>query len=161
MLGAARAQFDEIGVRLVVIAPGTTGVQAFIDAVWEGGEVFVDDGAEFKKAMWEGDKGGGKLSNFWLAKPTVIAKMLKVAKLYGHEENDIKLPTAPLLGGELLLGRRATTGDNGVLFEFHENSEFGHASVETLLTQARKAMAATAAPAPPSPAAANAAASVR
>lgn len=155
-MGAARAEFEELGVRLVVIAPGTTGVQAFIDAAWEGGEIFVDEGAEFKKAMWESDKGGGKVSNLWLAKPKVIAKMLKVAKLYGHEEDDIKLPTAPLLGGELLLGRRDTAGDDGVLFEFHENSELGHASVETLLAEARKAAAAAAAVAAPT--AANAAA---
>ena len=135
-------------MRLVVIAPGTTGVQQFIDVAWPGGEVFVDEGAEFKAALWE-HAGAGKVNNLWLCKPKVLSHMLKVAKLYGHDEEDTKQPSASLLGGELLLGRRVSDnnsvgggGDGGTVhFEFHENSEFGHAPLETLLAAARKAAA--------------------
>ena len=48
LLNAARAKFDELGVRLVVIAPGSDGVQPFIDGVWQGGDLFVDESIQFK-----------------------------------------------------------------------------------------------------------------
>ena len=133
-----------------MVADQEIGVQQFVDAVAEspggadgggGGappfELYFDDSAMFKQAM-----GGRKVSNWWLLKPSVVMRVMGLARRFGNEQNDINAKAA-LMGGELVIG----SGTDGVVYEYHEDSKFGHAPLQELIDAARaSAGAAGAAP---------------
>lgn len=153
---AARDTIASAGARLVIVADQEIGAQQFVDAVveaQEGGatgaaadgggggggdgstatappfELYFDDSALFKQAM-----GGRKVSNWWLLKPSVVMRIVSLARRFGNEQSDVN-DKAALMGGELVIGQ----GAGGVLYEYHEDSKFGHAPLEELIAAARAA----------------------
>lgn len=120
MLNDRRADFEAKGIRLVAIGSIPDNAEAFKTAVWEPDDVYVDEGDVFKTAL-----GGGKYKNWWLAKPSVIAAIVR-ALSYGGAQDDLNAKTSTM-GGTVLVK------DSKVLFSKVESSSFGYASPDEVL----------------------------
>ena len=118
---ARRNEFLNRGVRVCVVTSQPTGIDEFKEAVWQGGEVLLDEGETFKKAL-----GGQAYKNRWLLRPTVIRRILKVISLFGTNVGDLNEKSS-MLGGAMIVNKA------GVLFAEAETSGFIYPSAETLL----------------------------
>ena len=117
-----RPQFDEAGARLVVVSAVDTGAQEFKDAVWPGGELWIDDDEAFKKAL-----GGTPYKLWWLLKPSVLKQMVGYARKYGTATADNVDPKTQLLGGTFVVK------DGEVVHVHRETSTFDNGSAKELL----------------------------
>jgi len=108
------------GVRLSVVVSQDTGIDDFVEAVWKGGEVLIDDGEIFKKAL-----GGETYKNRWLLNPMVIRRIFQVAGL-GTRTDDLN-EKSNMLGGAMIVSK------DGIHFAQAETSSFVYPSADTLL----------------------------
>ena len=115
---------------MVVVSAQATGAEDFIEAVWQGGELFVDEDEAFKKAL-----GGLPYKNRWLFKPSVLARLGSVVG-NGRDFSDLN-DKSQMLGGTMVVDR------SGVLFAKPESESFAHAEVDEVLEAMRAAVAPT------------------
>ena len=109
---------------MVVVSAQATGAEDFIEAVWQGGELFVDEDEAFKKAL-----GGLPYKNRWLFKPSVLARLGSVVG-NGRDFSDLN-DKSQMLGGTMVVDR------SGVLFAKPESESFAHAEVDEVLEAMR------------------------
>ena len=109
---------------MVVVSAQATGAEDFIEAVWQGGELFVDEDEAFKKAL-----GGLPYKNRWLFKPSVLARLGSVVG-NGRDFSDLN-DKSQMLGGTMVVDR------SGVLFANPESESFAHAEVDEVLEAMR------------------------
>lgn len=98
----------------------TIGIEDFQTAVWHDGEVLVDEGETFKKAL-----GGEEYKNRWLLSPAVIRRIIQ-ATGFGSQMDDLN-DKSKMLGGAMLVSKK------GVLFAEAETSSFAYPSAKKLL----------------------------
>ena len=110
--------------RMVVVSAQATGAEDFIEAVWQGGELFVHEDEAFKKAL-----GGLPYKNRWLFKPSVLARLGTVVG-NGRDFSDLN-DKSQMLGGTMVVDR------SGVLFAKPESESFAHAEVDEVLEAMR------------------------
>ena len=111
-----RPQFDEAGARLAVVTSQDKGAQEFVDAVWKGGAIYIDDDEAFKRAL-----GSRSYKYWWLLRPTVVKKIISYVGSFGQNTVDSMDAKTQLLGGvfivkngEVIYTHRETpTFDNG------------------------------------------------
>ncbi len=128
-LHSMRSDFEKAGARLVVVSAQPTGAQAFLDAVWSDGELYVDEDEGFKKALGE-NSNAQKYSNWWLLRP---GSLLNIFRSTGNGKSFDDLNAKSMtLGGEFVIHP-----SKGVVFQRREDSTFGHASGATLLEVVR------------------------
>jgi len=105
-----------------------TGVQEFIDAVWPGGEVWVDEEEAFKKAIHGGS--GASVRNMWLLKPWVLKNVVSYARSFGSSTDDVSDAKTKLLGGTFVV-------KNGeVVYTHRETSSFDNGDARAVLAAA-------------------------
>ena len=109
---------------MVVVSAQATGAEDFIEAVWQGGELFVDEDEAFKKAL-----GGLPYKNRWLFKPSVLTRLGSVVG-NGRDFSDLN-DKSQMLGGTMVVDR------SGVLFAKPESESFAHAEVDEVLAAMR------------------------
>lgn len=114
-------------MRLSVVSGTDLGAQEFIDAAWQGGELFVDDEEIFKRAL-----GGEKYKSRWLLKPSVMRKAVSFTKSAGASMADVTHEKTQMLGGTLIVDC-----DGQVLHEFQETTTFHNGDAQTLLDAVR------------------------
>jgi len=107
---------------MVVVSAVDTGAQEFLDAVWPGGELWIDEEEAFKKAL-----GGTAYRTWWLLKPSVLRRMLSVAKAHGTGTAYTTDPKTALLGGTFVVK------GGEVVFVHHETSAFENGSARDIL----------------------------
>lgn len=117
-----RPEFERAGARLAVVSAIDTGAQEFVDAVWTGGEFYIDDDETFKVAL-----GGGTYRNWWLLKPSVLTKMLGYARRFGTSTDDVTNAKTQLLGGAFVVK------EGEVVFVHHETSSFENGDARAML----------------------------
>ena len=99
------------------------GSQDFLDAVWKGGELYIDDDEIFKRAL-----GGEKYKNRWLLKPSVLKNLVGYTKANGQATNDLSSEKTQMLGGTMVFSAKGE-----LLHEYHESSSFDNGSGQALL----------------------------
>lgn len=99
------------------------GSQAFLDAVWKGGELYIDDDEAFKRAL-----GGEKYKNRWLLKPSVLKNLASFTKTNGALMNDVSSEKTQMLGGTMVFNAKGE-----LLHEYRETSSFDNGSGQALL----------------------------
>ena len=87
---------------MVVVSAQATGAEDFIEAVWQGGELFVDEDEAFKKAL-----GGLPYKNRWLFKPSVLARLGSVVG-NGRDFSDLN-DKSQMLGGTMVVDAAASS----------------------------------------------------
>ena len=108
------------------------GIDEFKEAVWQGGEVLLDESETFKKAL-----GGQMYKNHWLLSPAVIRRIFQVQDRFGIQTSDLN-KKSNLLGGVMIVNK------DGVLFAEAETSGFIYPSADTLLRALDPAASCTA-----------------
>lgn len=84
--------------------------------------MYIDEDEEFKKSL-----GGGAYRNWWLLKPSVLAKMFSYASRFGTGTNDVTDKKTQLLGGTMII-------KNGeVIFTHKETSTFDNGDAKEML----------------------------
>ena len=106
-----------------MVSGTSTGARAFVDAVWSGGDVFVDDAECFKRAL-----GVTRVKARWALLPSVLLNIVSFAKRFGHDEGDIKEKQTSLLGGTVVVSR-----SNKVIYAFRETSTFDNGAAADVL----------------------------
>ena len=71
-----RAEFEAAGARLTVVASTDVGAPEFMEEVWKGGELFIEEAETIKQAL-----GGGAVKNYWLLRPSVMRHALSYVGL--------------------------------------------------------------------------------
>lgn len=123
-------------MRLTVVTGTEVGAQDFIDNVWKGGEVLLDEEEVFKRAL-----GGEVYKNRWLLKPSVLRNAKSFSSQNGFNFEDLKGPAAEktqMLGGTLVISK-----EGEVLHEFRETKEFHNGDAQDLLNAVTGRTAAT------------------
>ena len=117
-----RPEFEAAGARLAVVTGTDVGAQEFTDAVWQGGDIYVDSAETFKRAL------GGKARQNWnILRPSVMRNIVGFVKRFGHDEQDIKDPKTQMLGGTLVLK------DDKVRYVFRETATFDNGPAQAVL----------------------------
>lgn len=93
-LHALRPEFDKAGARLTIVSAIDTGADAFMEAVWPNGELYIDEAEAFKDAL-----GGQGYKNIWLLKPSVLKDVVSFARRFGTSTSDITDEKTQKLGG--------------------------------------------------------------
>ena len=120
-----REELSAAGIqRMVVVSAQATGAEAFIEAAWQGQELFIDEDEAFKRAL-----GGLPYKNRWLFKPSVLARLGSVVG-NGRDFSDLN-DKSQMLGGTMVVDR------SGVLFAKPESESFAHAEVDEVLEAMR------------------------
>ena len=117
-----RGEFEKAGARLAVVSALDVGAQDFIDAVWTGGDLYVDSEETLKKAL-----GGRSYRNWWLLKPWVLKDVASFAKKFGFGTNDTVDPKTQLLGGTFVVK------DGAVVYVHRETTSFDNGSGKEVL----------------------------
>lgn len=99
------------------------GSQEFLDAVWKGGELYIDDDELFKRAL-----GGEKYKNRWLLKPSVLRNLAAFTRSNGALMNDVSSEKTQMLGGTMVFNAKGE-----LLHEYRETSSFDNGSGQALL----------------------------
>jgi len=100
-----------------VVSAIDTGAQEFIDSVWTGGDLYIDEEEAFKKALG----GGDTYRTWWLLRPSVIRAALGYVRNFGQSADDIKDKKTQMMGGAFVVKggevvyahKETTTFDNG------------------------------------------------
>lgn len=98
------------------------GAQEFIDAVWKGGAIYIDEEETFKRAL-----GGETYRSWWLLKPSVLSKMMGFARSFGTGSADITDKKTQMLGGTMVIK------GGKVVYTHKETSTFDNGSAQDLL----------------------------
>lgn len=108
------------------------GAQDFIDAVWPGGDVYIDEAEAFKLAL-----GSATYRTWWLLRPAVVKDILSFSRRFGFSSADVSDKKTQLLGGTLVI-------KNGeVVYTHRETTTFDNGSVDSLLAAVKSACSST------------------
>jgi hypothetical protein len=118
-----RSEFEAAGARLTIVAGTDVGAPEFMEEVWQGGELWVDDEEKVKKAL-----GGRAYKNYWLLRPSVMRHALSYVGRFGTGTSDLLHEKTNLLGGTLVLSK-----EGKVVHEFQETSSFYQGEAADLL----------------------------
>ena len=95
-----RAEFEAAGARLTVVASTDVGAPEFMEEVWKGGELFIEEAETIKQAL-----GGGAVKNYWLLRPSVLRHLASNVGRFGSGTSDVLHEKTKLLGGTLVLSK--------------------------------------------------------
>ena len=95
-----RPEFEAAGARLTVVSGTDIGASEFMEQVWKGGELYVDDAEKVKHAL-----GGRAYKNYWLLRPSVMRHLLGYVGRFGSGTSDLLHEKTNLLGGTLVLSK--------------------------------------------------------
>mmetsp|Transcript_86 Transcript_86/g.191 ORF Transcript_86/g.191 Transcript_86/m.191 type:complete len:139 (+) Transcript_86:265-681(+) len=130
-----RADFEAAGARLTIVAGTDTGAPEFMEDVWKGGELFVDDQDKVKQAL-----GGRQYKNYWLLRPSVVRHLVSYVSRFGSGQSDLLHDKTKLLGGTLVFSEQGE-----IVYEFLETTSFYQGSAADLL-EAVKGLSCSVAP---------------
>jgi len=123
-----KPEFDKIGVQLVAIASQPIGALEFKRDVWGSCPLYIDFFDGFKKGM-----GYRKYQNWWLFKPQVALNAVPYYLKTGMYNGDMN-EKSKARGGELVVSSK------GIIFEYREDTSFGHSAAEKLLEESKRAL---------------------
>ena len=107
---------------MAIVSAIETDAQDFLDKVWIGGDLFIDEEETFKKAL-----GGGAYRNWWLLKPSVLRHLTSYARNFGFQSNDVSDKKTQTLGGTFVV-------KNGeVVYVHKETSTFDNGDARAML----------------------------
>lgn len=118
-----RAEFEAAGARLTVVASTDVGAPEFMEEVWKGGELFIEEAETIKQAL-----GGGAVKNYWLLRPSVLRHLASNVGRFGSGTSDVLHEKTKLLGGTLVLSK-----EGKVVHQFQETTSFYQGSAADLL----------------------------
>lgn len=117
-----RPEFEKANARLTVVSAQEKGAQEFIDAVWQGGEMWIDEEEAFKKAL-----GGQTYRTWWLLKPSVLKNILSFASRFGSSTSDVTDVKTQTLGGTIVVK------DGKVVYAHQETKSFDNGDAKEML----------------------------
>ena len=88
--------FEAEGARLIIVVSEAHVSQAHALVSWRGGEVYIDEGDAFKRAL-----GAGPVPRSVMINPAILVGAVNNAMRYGNSFADTASPGANLLGGEV------------------------------------------------------------
>jgi hypothetical protein len=124
-LTSLRPQFEAAGVKLTVLSGTENGAADFVREVWKGGELYIDEHEQFKKAI----HGGNTVSAISMAllNPWLLRTMLSLGRQLGAYNGDVSDKKTQVLGGTMLI-------KNGkAIFVHKETSSFNSGDANDLL----------------------------
>ena len=107
---------------MAIVSSSEIGAQEFLDTVWKGGELFIDEDQTMKKALGE-----RAVRSWWLLKPWVLKDVLNFARRFGSSTADISDPKTNLLGGTFVVK------NDEVAYVHRETSSFDNGSAKEVL----------------------------
>lgn len=124
-LSALRPEFERAGTKLTVVSAVETGAQDFLDNVWPGGALYIDEEESVKKAL-----GGTPYKMWWLLKPSVLRVASSFAKRFGFASDDLTDKKTQLTGGVFVVKK------GEVAFVHRETSTFDNGDAREILAAA-------------------------
>mmetsp|Transcript_40059 Transcript_40059/g.105924 ORF Transcript_40059/g.105924 Transcript_40059/m.105924 type:complete len:166 (-) Transcript_40059:321-818(-) len=117
-----RPEFERAGARLAVVTGTDQGADDFMESVWKGGDLFVDDDEAFKRSL-----GHRPISAWWVLKPWVIKDVMSFVRQYGQSTTDVTNKKTQMLGGSMVI-------KNGeVVYVHRETTSFDNGNAKDLL----------------------------
>ena len=100
-LTSLRPQFEAAGVKLTVLSSTENGAADFVREVWKGGELYIDEQEQFKKAI----HGGTTVSaiSMALCNPWLLRTMLSLGRQVGAYNGDVSDKKTQVLGGTMVI----------------------------------------------------------
>jgi len=107
---------------LAVVSAIDTGAQDFLDSVWPGGALYLDEEESFKKAL-----GGPAASLWWLLKPSFLSKARSYVKRFGLATDDVSDKKTQTMGGTFVVKNKQ------VVYVHQETTSFDNGDARELL----------------------------